>query len=109
MRSLRRFFVRLFNSALRRRDDERFEEEIAEHLALETADNLRAGLSLAEARRQAVLKFGPREAVREQYWAERGLISLEALLRDLRFGWRDRKSTRLNSSHSGESRMPSSA
>jgi predicted permease len=88
MRSLKRFFARLFNSAMRRLDDERLQEEIAEHLALETADNLRAGLSPAEARRQALLKFGPTEAVREQYWAERGLASFEALLRDLRFGWR---------------------
>jgi len=88
MRSLKRFFARLFNSAMRRRDDERLQEEMAEHLALQTADNLRAGLSPAEARRQALLKFGPTEAVREEYWAERGLAFLEALLRDLRFGWR---------------------
>ena len=88
MRSLKRFCARLFNSAMRRRDDERLQEEIAEHLALQTADNLRAGLSPAEARRQAALKFGPPEAVREAYWAERGLAFFEALLRDLRFGWR---------------------
>ena len=88
MRSLKRFLARLFNSAMRRRDDERFEEEIAEHLALETVDNLRAGLSPAEARRQALLKFGPTEAVREEYWAERGLAFFEDVLRDLRFAWR---------------------
>ena len=88
MRSLKRFLARLFNSAMRRQDDERFEEEIAEHLALQTVDNLRAGLSPAEARRQALLKFGPTEAVREEYWAERGLAFFETVLRDLRFAWR---------------------
>ena len=35
------------------------------------------------------------------------LVLLGLLL--IYLGWKDRKSTRLNSSHSGESRMPSSA
>ncbi|MCU1223484.1 MAG: hypothetical protein JWQ42_1577 [Edaphobacter sp.] len=35
-------------------------EEMEEHLALETAENLQAGMPPAEARRQAVLKFGAR-------------------------------------------------
>ena len=58
MRSLRRFFARLVNSAARRAREERLREEIEEHLALQTADNVRAGLSPDEARRQAMLKFG---------------------------------------------------
>jgi hypothetical protein len=56
MRSLRRLFARLGNFAAQRQDDERLREEIEEHLALQTAENLRAGLSPAQARRQAVLK-----------------------------------------------------
>ena len=39
---------------------ERLREEMEEHIALQTAENLRAGMSPAEARRQAVLKFGAR-------------------------------------------------
>ena len=66
MRSLKRFLARLLNSALRRRDDKRLQEEMEEHLALQTADNLRAGLSPSEARRQALLKFGPVEAMQEE-------------------------------------------
>jgi hypothetical protein len=61
MRTLRRFLSRLANLATRRQDDERLQEEIAEHIALQTAENVRAGLSPAEARRQAVL-FAPRMA-----------------------------------------------
>jgi hypothetical protein len=34
MRSLKRFFARLFDSVMRRRDDEQLQEEIAQHLAL---------------------------------------------------------------------------
>ena len=58
MRSLRRFFSRLLSWATAQRDEERLQTEIEEHLALLTAENLEAGLSPAEARRQAALKFG---------------------------------------------------
>src|SRR6516165_10460078 len=85
MRTPRRFFARLLNSVTRRRDNERLREEIEEHLALETADNLRAGLSPAEARRQAVLKFGAVEAIKEDYRDQRGLPFVEILLRDVRY------------------------
>jgi hypothetical protein len=84
MKSLRRFFTRLFNSAARREQEERLREEIAEHIALQTGENLRAGLSPVEARRQAMLKFGGVEAMKQDYRAERGLLLIENLLGDLR-------------------------
>src|ERR1700731_2099129 len=84
MRSLRRFLTRLFNSAARRAQDERLREEIEEHIALQTAENLRAGLSPIEARRQSMLKFGGVEAMKQDYQAERGLLFIENLLGDLR-------------------------
>ena len=88
MKSLRRFLARLLNSAARRHDEERLREEIEEHLALQTEENLRAGLTPAEARRQAALKFGAVEAIKEDYRAERGLPLMENLLRDARFSLR---------------------
>ena len=88
MKSLRRFFTRMFNSATRREHDERLREEIEDHIALQTAENLRAGLSPVEARRQAILKFGGIEAVQEDYRAERGLLFIENLLRDVGFAFR---------------------
>jgi predicted permease len=84
MKSLRRFFTRLFNTATRRAQEERLREEIAEHIALQTAENLRAGLSPVEARRQAMLKFGGVEAMKQDFRAERGLLFIENLLGDLR-------------------------
>ena len=63
MRTVRQFFTRLRNFVTRRRDDDRLKEEIAEHLALQTAENIKAGLPPAEARRQAMLKFGAVEAI----------------------------------------------
>jgi len=50
--------ARLKNFATGRQDDKRLREEMEEHLAQQTAENLRAGMTPAEARRQAVLKFG---------------------------------------------------
>src|SRR6202790_1220682 len=84
MRSVRRFLNRLFSSATRRAHEERLREEIAEHIALQTAENLHAGLSPVEARRQAMLKFGGVEAMKQDYRAERGLAFFENLLGDLR-------------------------
>jgi predicted permease len=88
MKSLKRFFTRLFNSATMRAQEERLREEIAEHIALQTAENLRAGLSPIEARRQAMLKFGGVEMMKEDYRAERGLLWIENLVRDIRFALR---------------------
>src|ERR1700724_96231 len=58
MTFLRRFFIRLSNFTTGRRADQRLREEMAEHLALQTEENLRAGMSPVEARRQAALKLG---------------------------------------------------
>ena len=88
MRSLRRFFKRLISWSRTERDEDRLQLEIEEHLALQTAENLRAGLSPAEARRQAVLKFGAVEAIRESYRDQRGLPLMETLLQDTRHALR---------------------
>lgn len=84
MRTLKRFLGRLTSWATARRDEERLRAEIEEHLALQTADNVRAGLSPQEAGRQAALKFGAVEAMKDRYREQRGLPSLERLLQDLR-------------------------
>ncbi len=88
MRALRRFFARLRAYTGRRGSEERMQFEIAEHLALETAENMRAGMPPAEARRQAVLKFGAVAAIEEEYREERALPFFEALLTNVRYALR---------------------
>jgi len=88
MKALKRFFTRLFNTAARRQQEERLREEIAEHVALQTEENVRAGLSPMEARRRAMLKFGGVEAIKQDYRAERGLPLVENLLQDVRIAAR---------------------
>jgi predicted permease len=85
---LRRFFTRLSNFAAGRRADQRLQEEIAEHLAFQTDENLRRGMSPAEARRQAVLKLGAAAAIREDHHAEQSLPFIENLLFDLKYAVR---------------------
>jgi predicted permease len=65
-------------------DEDRLQLEIEEHLALQTAENRRAGLSAIEARRQAVLKFGAVESMRESYREQKGLPFMETLAQDTR-------------------------
>jgi predicted permease len=88
MRTLRRFFRRLTSWATTQRDEERLRAEIEDHLALQTAENVRAGLSPIEARRQAVLKFGGVETMKESYRDQRGLPFLETLIQDTRHALR---------------------
>ena len=88
MRVLRRFLIRLLNFTTRQSADQRLQEELAEHLALQTEENLRAGMSPTEARRQAIIKLGAAEAIREQHGDEQSLSFFENLLFDLRYGMR---------------------
>jgi len=88
MRFLRRFLERLANFASRRRADQRLREEMEDHLTLQTEENLRDGMPLAEARRQAVLKFGAVQTIREGYHGEQSLPFAESLLQDLRYAFR---------------------
>jgi hypothetical protein len=85
---LRCFLIRLSNFGAKRSADQRLQEEIAEHLVFQTEENLRAGMSSAEARRQAALKLGSAEAIREQHHAEQSLPFFENLLFDLRYAVR---------------------
>ena len=68
-------------------------EEIEEHIALQTPENIRAGLSPVEARRQAVLKFGGVEGIKQEYRATRGLPLVENILQDVRFAIRSLRRT----------------
>jgi len=88
MKFLRRFLIRVANFTTRRSADQRLQDEIAEHLALQIEENLSAGMAPAEARRQARLKLGAAEAIREDHHAEHSLPFVENLFQDLRFAVR---------------------
>src|ERR1700722_13273261 len=93
MRILRRFFARLLNLGANRAQDERLREEIEGHIALQTQENIRAGVSPVEARRRAILKFGGVEGIKQEYRAKRGLPLVENFLQDVRFAIRGLRRT----------------
>jgi len=84
MRILRSCFHRVRSLFRRERLERELRDELASHLEMPMADNLRAGLSPEEARRVALLKLGGMEQAKESYRERR----LESLLQDLRFGLR---------------------
>jgi len=88
MTALNRFLTRLLNFTTRRRGDERLREEMEAHLASLTEVNIHAGMTPGEARRDARLKFGGVEAIRDDYHAEEGLPFIENLLLDVRYALR---------------------
>jgi predicted permease len=93
MTGMRRFWARLGRLVGRRGAEARLREEIAEHIALQTADNLRAGMTAVEARRQAMLKFGGVEAMKEEYRAAGGLMVIEDVVQDVRYAIRSLRRT----------------
>jgi predicted permease len=64
------------------------DEEIRFHLGQQTEKNLRAGMSAAEARRQALIRFGGRENVKERTRDQFRPVLLDDSLRDLRYSIR---------------------
>jgi predicted permease len=88
MNALRRFLTRLLNFVTRRRDLDRLREEIESHIAILTEENICAGMTAEEGRRQAHLKFGAVDVMHEDYIAEKGLPFAEILLMDVRYAVR---------------------
>jgi putative ABC transport system permease protein len=68
--------------------DRGLDEEIRFHIDQQTEKNIRAGLSPAEARRQALLKFGGVQGLREDTRDEYRMTLFEDFLRDIRYGVR---------------------
>ena len=88
MRRIRGWISRidgLFSSERREQD---LSAELQSHVQMHIEDNLRAGMSLGEARRQALLKLGGMEQTTQNYRDQRGLPWLDSLLQDVRFGLR---------------------
>ena len=88
MKALRRFLVRLAGHFTRQRDEQRLREELENHLTLQTAENVTAGMAPDEARRHAILKFGAVEALKEDYRDTRTLLVVEEIFRDMRYALR---------------------
>jgi macrolide transport system ATP-binding/permease protein len=85
---LRRSFHRLRSFFRRAEQDRDFDAEMFAHLELAIEENLERGLSPAEARRQALVRFGGPQQVKENHREARGLPLLETIFQDFRFALR---------------------
>jgi putative ABC transport system permease protein len=94
MRRLRAFLIRLGGCLWRTRGERELRDEIESHLQLHIDDNLRAGMSPMEARRQAVLKLGSIEATKEAMRDRQRLPWLESVAQDVRFAFRSLRKSR---------------
>jgi hypothetical protein len=84
MRTLRAWLARATVAAgFRRGGDDEFRAELEAHLDMHVADNLRAGMTPAEARRQATLKLGGVTQTIERQREQRGLPFVDTLRQDL--------------------------
>lgn len=88
MRAIRALLIRLSAPLSKARSDRDLAAELESHLQMQVEENLRRGMSQAEARRVALIRLGGLEAVKEQYRDRRGVPLLESITRDVRFGLR---------------------
>ncbi len=88
MRKLRAWFRRLAAMRNKRQSEHDLSVELESHLEMHIEDNLRAGMTPDEARRQALIKLGGVEQVKESYRERRSVPVLETLVQDLRYALR---------------------
>jgi hypothetical protein len=79
---------RITNLFHRSKLDQEIEAELRSHIEMRTADNIAAGMSPEEARRDALLRFGNRAAWKEQVTAADAQMFLDSVWQDLRYGLR---------------------
>jgi macrolide transport system ATP-binding/permease protein len=88
MRKLRILWARVRGQAAQGREDEAFDEEILEHIALLERRYRAQGMSASDAARAARRQFGNVTVLKERQRAQRGLLSPTEWWRDVRFGAR---------------------
>lgn len=82
MRKLRALLLR-FKGLFSRNDD--FADELESHLQMHIDDNIRAGMSPQDARRDALMKLGGLDQTKEAYRDRATIPFIESLVQDLRF------------------------
>ena len=91
MKGLRRLGARLaglFSRGRSERAVREFDDELKSHLAMHIEDNVRAGMGLEEARREAILKLGGVEVTRQARREGGTVVLLEEFWQDLQFAMR---------------------
>src|SRR5436190_7711760 len=72
----------------KRKLDAEMDEEMRSHIEMQTQENLDAGMNPDEARYAALRQFGWVESIKETCRERRGMMWIEHLIQDLRYGLR---------------------
>jgi predicted permease len=88
VRHLRAGLSRLGEMFGKRQREQELSAELESHLQMHIEDNLRAGMSPAQARREAMMKLGGVEQTKENFRERRGLPILETTYQDCRYALR---------------------
>lgn len=78
-------FHRISNLFTRGKVEREIKRELSAHIAMRTEDNMAAGMSAKDARRDALVRFGNPVAMRERTVAADAALLLESLWADVRF------------------------
>jgi hypothetical protein len=87
MRKLRPLWMRLRHAELQRSESD-FAAELDSHLGMHIDDNIHAGMTPEEARRQAVIQLGGLEQTRQAYREQVTLPWIQSFRQDLRYALR---------------------
>lgn len=88
MKTLWRIWARVTGLFRRNWRDREMAQEFESHLQMHIDDNIRAGMSPEQARREALMKFGGIEAAKESVRETSRLLWLETAARDIRYALR---------------------
>ncbi len=81
-------FRRIFNLFSRSSVDREIDAELRSHIEMRVEDNVAVGMPPAEARRDAMLRFGNLTKTRERLNAINALLAVESIFMDARYAFR---------------------
>ena len=85
---MRVLLAKLRSALSGRRDDDDFDDELANHVDLAVADAVARGVPLEEAKRAALMRLGGAQSTRERYREARGFPIARDLGQDVRYAFR---------------------
>lgn len=88
MRHIRAWFLKMIGVVPQQRREQEFSDELAAHLQMHIDDNLRAGMSPEQAKRDAHIKLGGLEHTKQAHREGRTIPFIETLLQDIRYSLR---------------------
>jgi hypothetical protein len=88
MKRLRAWLLKLAGVVPSQQKELEFADEIDSHLQMHIDDNLRAGMTPKQARREAILKLGGTESIKQAHREGRTIPFLQTLIQDIHYSLR---------------------